>query len=417
MRILYLCYYGLREPLVQTQVLPYLRELGRAGAEVELLTFEPDRRRAWPRPQRDAWRDRLRAEGIGWWSLAYHKRPSLPATLYDVAAGAAVALRLVRRLGIDALHARNHVACLMGALVKRLTGVRLVFDIRGFMAEEYVDAGTWPAGGHLFHLTKAVERHLMETADGFVVLTERAREILFPGDSDTDARGRPVEVIPCCVDLRRFRPADAAAREGRRRELGLAGRRVVAYVGKLGGWYMVDEMAEFLATAHRQDPATFALILTPSPPEGIQGPLRRLGVPAADTLVRSVDPEAIPAYLAAADLALSFIKPCYSKLSSSPTKIPEYLACGLPVVSSAGIGDSDAVIEEDRVGVLVRRFDREGYLRALEAVEGLRREDGLRARCLASARDRFDLEGVGGVRYRRLYQRLFAGAGVAATAP
>ena len=44
MRTLYLCYFGLREPLVQTQVVPYLRELRAAGIDVYLLTFEP----GWP---------------------------------------------------------------------------------------------------------------------------------------------------------------------------------------------------------------------------------------------------------------------------------------------------------------------------------------------------------------------------------
>ena len=42
---LYICYFGLREPLVQTQVLPYLRELARGGVRMSLLTFEPDRKR------------------------------------------------------------------------------------------------------------------------------------------------------------------------------------------------------------------------------------------------------------------------------------------------------------------------------------------------------------------------------------
>jgi hypothetical protein len=36
-KTLYLCYFGLREPLVQTQVRPYLRELARDGVEVYIL--------------------------------------------------------------------------------------------------------------------------------------------------------------------------------------------------------------------------------------------------------------------------------------------------------------------------------------------------------------------------------------------
>jgi glycosyltransferase involved in cell wall biosynthesis len=414
MRTLYLCYFGLREPLVQTQVLPYLREIGRSGADVSLLTFEPAMRRSWTREGLDQARDRLRADGIRWFALPYHKSPSMPATLYDMANGARLVVRLVRRHAIDTLHARSHVACIMGAMAKRLTGARLIFDIRGLMAEEYVDAGTWPEGGYLYHLAKAAERRLLKVSDGFVVLTERAREVLFPGAEDTDPRGRPIEVIPCCVDFRRFRSAGEGARDRLRAELGVTGRRVVVYVGALSGWYMTEEMADFLDEARRQDASTFALVLTQSPPEWVTGPLLRRGLSAGDYLVRTVSPETVPSYLRAADVALSFIKPCYSKLSSSPTKVAEYLAAGLPVVSSSGIGDMDAVLEGDRVGVLVRRFDREAYRQALQAVEGLRQEDGFADRCLASARDRFDLEQVGGVRYRRLYQRVREGRGLGA---
>ncbi len=414
MRSLYICYFGLREPLVRTQVLPYLGEIRRSGVDVSLLTFEPRMRQTWTRDETEAWRARLEAEGIRWFALPYHKTPSLPATLYDVARGALEVTRLVHRYSIDTLHARNHVACVMGAAVKRLTGARLIFDIRGFMAEEYVDAGTWPAGGHLYHLTKAAERRLLEASDGFVVLTERAREVLFPGCTDTDLRGRPIEVIPCCVDSRRFQAAEGIPRDEVRSELGVTGRRVIVYVGALGGWYMTTEMAEFFAEARRRDPSSFAMILSQSPPETLADALQRSGVSTADYLIRQVAPEMIPSYMKAADVALSFIKPCYSKLSSSPTKIAEYLACGLPVVSSAGIGDVDPVIEGDRVGVLVRRFDRESYAEALAAVEGLRREGGLSDRCRDSARERFDLEDVGGARYRRLYQRLAEAGGVVA---
>src|SRR5207247_444456 len=76
---------GLREPLVQTQVLPYLRELAKGGERMSLLTFEP---RPWPDAMAAEWRVRLRADGIAWHRLPYHKRPSLPATLYDIARGA-----------------------------------------------------------------------------------------------------------------------------------------------------------------------------------------------------------------------------------------------------------------------------------------------------------------------------------------
>lgn len=391
---------------MQTQVLPYLRELRSDGVEVSLLTFEPELRTAWTSEQRREWEARLAEQGIRWYCLPYHKRPSLPATVYDIVQGGRFAAALRRREGIDVFHGRGHMAAAMGMLAKRMAGGKLLFDIRGFMPEEYVDAGVWPEGGRNYRITKRVEGGMLQAADGFVVLTERARELLFPGSTDRDARGRPIAVIPCCVDLARFRASWNLDREQRRAELGVTGRRVLVYVGALGGWYLTAEMAQFLAAAHRRDPQTFSLILTQSPPEQIAEPLRRAGVAEGDTLIRKVAPAEVPDYLRAADLALSFIKPCYSKLASSPTKMAEYLASGLPVVCNAGIGDVDALVERERVGVLLHALNDEAYTAALEHAERLTAEPDIAERCRTVAEQYFDLHSVGGERYRDLYRRL-----------
>lgn len=407
MHTLYLCYFGLREPLVQTQVLPYLRELRRAGIDVSLLTFEPNGRQAWSSSEEQDWQSRLKSDGIQWLNLPYHKRPSALVTPYDILRGAWLAARLSRRQKIDVLHARGHIPAVMGALAKRISGNRLLFDIRGFLPEEYTDAGVWRAGGYLFRTMKRVERYLFSASDAFVVLTERAREILFSGRTDSDVQGRPIEVIPCCVDEARFSAAEEISRAEARLKLNVEGRLVFVYVGSFGGWYMTEEMTRFLAQAHQQDPAAYSMILTQSPPKEVVQRLRELGLDDQDFFVGKVKPEDVPHYLRAADAAISFIKPCYSKLSSSPTKIAEYLASGLPVICNAGIGDLDELIETDRVGVVISQFDSEAYGRALQELEALRQDESLADRCRASARKRFSLKDVGGERYRRLYRRIF----------
>ena len=101
-------------------------------------------------------------------------------------------MRLMRREGVTILHARNHVPAVMSAIAKRFRGGQLIFDIRGFMPEEYVDAGVWPANGFLYRGLKRVERYLFRVSDAFVLLTEKAREIVFPGcvRTQTSSAGR-----------------------------------------------------------------------------------------------------------------------------------------------------------------------------------------------------------------------------------
>ena len=99
----------------------------------------------------------------------------------------------------------------------------------------------------IYRLVKRAERGLVKAADGFVVLTERAREIMFTGPHAVRTPEPPVEVIPCCVDLERFRTAETFSAAEVRAELGIApDRRVLVYVGALGGWDLTEETAELL---------------------------------------------------------------------------------------------------------------------------------------------------------------------------
>ncbi len=411
-KTLYLCYFGLREPLVQTQVLPYLREIKKGGTEVSILTFEPNPKKNWTAEQIKAEKQKLLGEGIEWNFLTYHKRPSAPATLFDILCGAWFVWRKIRRDRLDVIHARVHVPAAMGALARKFIfrgkKPKLLFDIRGFFPEEYTDAGVWKENGRLYKSVKRVEKWLFKESDGFVVLTEKARAILFPESAETgfDKSQRPVEVIPCCVNLKRFEAANDASRTRIRKQLNIENRFVAAYVGSFGGWYLTEEMADFFKAAKRKNADSFALVLTQSNPEMISELLKDRGLTEKDFYIAKLAPSEIPKYLSAADAAISFIKPCFSKLSSSPTKIAEYLISGVPVISNRGVGDVAELIEEHKVGAVLADFDEKSYLAALSELEELAKSSDLREKCRTAARSEFDLEKTAGAKYRRIYGKL-----------
>lgn len=407
---LYICYFGLREPLVQTQVLPYIRQLCKGGVKISLLTFETKPDKNWTDEELKNEKQKLSDEGIDWHFLTYHKRPTVPATVFDILNGAFFVWKFIRRESPDIIHARIHVPAAMGAIAKKLSvkKPKLLFDIRGFFPEEYTDAGRWKKDGWIYRSVKKVEKWLFNESDGFVILTERAREILFPESKETgfDKSGRPVEVIPCCVDFNGFEGVDENKRREIRKKLNLDDRFVIIYVGSFGGWYMTEEMMEFFAAARKSNPKAFALILTQREREKVIEKLVAKGFSKDDFLVAGVHPSEIPGYLSASDAALSFIEACYSKQASSPTKIAEYLAGGLPVILNPGVGDLDDLIVTDKVGIIVKDFNEESYLRVLSQVYFLQNEEAFSERCRRSAKERFDLIDVGGTRYRNLYKKM-----------
>jgi glycosyltransferase involved in cell wall biosynthesis len=212
-----------------------------------------------------------------------------------------------------------------------------------------------------------------------------------------------IEVIPCCADFSRFDEKSSGATP----VAGAVDSFEAVYAGSVTGLYLLEEMARFFLALRERRPNAYLRILTASPAAEASEALSSLGLGEGDYWIGAVPPSEIPAYLRRAKVGLSFIKPTFSKIASSPTKIPEYLAAGIPVVSNAGIGDTDRALLADRVGIVVGDFSREAYDEAVVALLELLDDTGLAARCRRSAYERFDLEKVGAERYLRLYQRIF----------
>lgn len=395
LRTLYICYFGLREPLVQTQVLPYLRELAAADVGVYLMTFEPQMSERWTTQALADERARLAGEGIEWTALPYHKSPSAPATLYDVLAGALVAVRLVRRHGIQVLHARAHIPLAMALLAARVTKCALIFDIRGLMAEEYADAGIWTADSAKFRAIKRLERAGIRKADQLVVLTQAMKSWLLNNHLKLAAA---IEVIPCCVDFAGY--ADAAKVESSNESF------EVIYAGSVTGLYLLEEMGRLFLELRALEPRAFLRILTTSSATEAGERLRRVGLQPEDFWIGGVSAPEVPRYLQRARLGLSFRKPTFSQLAASPTKIAEYLAAGLPVVSNSGIGDTDDLLQREKVGVLVHDFTPETLAAAARRALELAGEARIEARCIEVARRYFDLKIVGAAGYLSVYQRI-----------
>ena len=213
--------------------------------------------------------------------------------------------------------------------------------------------------------------------------------------------GRSPTVVPCGVDTDLFRPR---LEEGVRvrESLGLPGTLFV-YAGKIGGWYLVEAMMDFVAAYRSEIEEASLLVLTTGAPAPFEQMAAARKIPR---VVRSASRDAMPGQLSAADVGLSFVLPAPSKEAASPVKNGEYLACGLPVVTTARIGDYSDLISSSRVGVVVDPLDEPAMRQSARHLKSLLQEDGLRARCRRSAVEHVGLSEVVLPRYRDLYQGL-----------
>jgi glycosyltransferase involved in cell wall biosynthesis len=398
----YVTYWSLRDPLCQTQSLAYLRGLAARGHRFALVTFEQPKYALSPERAAEAKRE-LAGQGIYWYPLRYHKRFSLLATGFDCLAGVAAGLFAAVRHGARAVHSRASIPAAMALAVSALSGRKFLYDSDSLLSEEYADTGHWAPGGTAYKVTAWFERQSRRRADSVVTLSERLRRAFV---EDYGVRA-PVAVIPCCVDEGRFR-FDPRAREARRAELGAGAETLFVYMGKVGARYLVGETFEFFKAAlGRVGPARM-LILSGDDPEAFHRIAAERGVGRELYEVRHSAHEDVASWLSAADVGLAFIRSARCERGSSPIKTAEYLAAGLPVVITPGIGDHSTLVEREGVGVVVDPSAGGGCEEGAARLGALLAEGGdvLRARCRRAAERHFSLEGVGVARYEAVYEGL-----------
>jgi glycosyltransferase involved in cell wall biosynthesis len=384
---------GLTEPLGRRQVLPYVVGLSARRFEFTVLSFEKRETAGDEAVARVA--EVAAAAAISWRPLRYHNKPRLLGTVLDVLQGLTHCLRVAPR--IDLIHARSTVPALIAWLASKLTKKPWIFDLRGLLAQEYVDAGHWRQEALVTRLTRAVETKLIRSADGLVTLTHRIVRDLPPASS-----ARPAVVIPCAVDLRVFRPSEGARNEVRR-ALGWGDEPVLVYSGSLGSWYQLSEMLDFFAAASESMTDLRFLFLTPH--VALLQPAIQARKIESRVVARQVIPDDVPRFLAAADAGICFLGRYPSKLASSPTKYAEYLAAGLPVITNSWIGDA-ALLAQEEPWILVDEFSPAAYQRAAGRLASLlATPDATRSISRALATREFGLE-TAVARYESLYHQV-----------
>jgi glycosyltransferase involved in cell wall biosynthesis len=394
------------DPLCQTQSIAYLRHLATPDRPFVLITFEQPRFQL-NREESAARRKELAAMGICWYPLTYHKRFPLLATGFDCLAGILTGAFAAWRHRPAVVHSRGSIPAAMALVLQRLCGLQFLYDADSRLSEEYADNDYWSREGVPFRVTARVEALARQAADQIVVLSSALREDFI---SRFGVRA-PVEVIPCCVDVERFQ-YDPIARTLKRQELGLRNEKLFAYVGKLGPRYLVAELFGLFKMARERFGEVHLLILSRDAPSGFASIANRYGFGPSDYTVMHASHAEVPRWLSAADAGLALIRSAGCERGSSPVKIAEYLAMGLPVVVTGGIGDYSDLLARERVGVVLQGLDASALRKGIGQLAELWQEgNSLRGRCRAVAVQHVDLHQVGCRRYRRIYAHLVNGQG------
>ncbi|OPZ19486.1 MAG: putative glycosyl transferase [candidate division BRC1 bacterium ADurb.BinA364] len=283
------------------------------------------------------------------------------------------------------IHASGHLMSYSALRVRQAAAAPILADLRGALPEEtwHYGAASWPIRLAEYAIARRMERRIVEQADALNCVSVAFREHLI---ARYGAKPERICVTPVCVDSQLFF-YDAGQRREERARLGWNDSAVFLYSGRRQRWQLPECLFDNLRWLLQRLPRARGAILTVEP-GAFEQDLRALGEAERKRIeIRSLPHGGMGRALRAADAGLLFRRRDLVNRVACPTKFYEYLACGLAVCCTEGIGDVSALARQKGMGwTLSHPRDREGLERVAREIEqgGILSDESRRARSAAA---------------------------------
>lgn len=239
-------------------------------------------------------------------------------------------LRVAASFRPTVVHAHLHEGALIGAFLKRIFRIPLLFDYQGSLTEEMIDHGFLRRDGPYYRPMLWLERRINRTAHMVVTSSHNAAARLLELFRFPLHR---LQVLPDGVDTERFRPPSPSERQdliSLKEKFGIpAEAPVVVYLGLLAPYQGTDLLLEAASLVLQDMPEVRFLIMGYPGVDRYRWQSERLGISHRVVFTGRIPFSEAHRYLALGDVAVS---PKMS-LTEGAGKVTNYMAMGLPVVA------------------------------------------------------------------------------------
>lgn len=370
LRSVFITNNGLSDHIGVSQVLPYLERLSDRGHHISCISVEkPSKADVY----NEEVKPRLLASQIDHYSITRSAQPLLSKVerFFMMYRLKGKLREVIAKNRVDVLHCRSYMPLGPVLSLSKKFGLPVIFDMRGFWIDERLESGIWRADQFIWKCVIAhfrrLERKALERSTAIVVLTQDAKDVIA---GHPNFGGSRIEVIPCSVNQEVFVP-QRDERASQRAEYNIdPDDLVLAYLGSSGPLYCIDVVLKLMVRLKALGCPVRLLFLGEHKIADYVSQANSLGLALKDADFRSykVPHHQVPLALSASDFGISLRIPTFSSLGVSATKVGEYLACGLPVITSKGIGDIEKIIEEGKSGVVLKDFSDDEIGRAARMI-------------------------------------------------
>jgi glycosyltransferase involved in cell wall biosynthesis len=352
LKVLYCSYDGLLDPLGQSQILPYLYKIKSFIFQLNVISFEKKRVIS----KKETIEKQLIKQNINWNYFFFSRKLLFLGKIFDYSKIFIYLFFSLFFKKIDVIHSRGYFPIIFLFLFKKFKKFKIIFDMRGLWFDEKKDCGAINVNNffqkNLYLFLLMIEKKLLHNSEVIIVLTYKAKIEI---QNKYNIQNNKIFVIPCCADYNFFKPLDLIAKINNKQKLKIdKNDKVIAYLGSLGTWYMLDEMILFFENLLSLNKNFYFLIISNDINKNVKKIIKSKNKFLSNRIIlTNSERDNLPSLLGCADFMISFIKPYYSKIASSPTKYAESLAMGIPVVSNKGVGDIDDLTTKLNAGLTI----------------------------------------------------------------
>lgn len=389
-KILYLSYDGVLEPLGSSQVLNYVLGLAKSYNFI-LYSFEK------PYDLKDTKRVSavskiIKNSGIKWIKSIYHKSPTTLATLYDlfILLSNLILILSFNRIGI--IHLRGYLLGIPLLILKKFFKFKLIFDMRGFWADEKADRAGWNRSGYKYIFFKAIEKKLLKSADKIITLTDHSREFLV---KEHKVSQKVITTIRTCADENVFKKIkkdeDQTIRFG--------------YLGTLDTAYNFQKVLNFFNLFSQKHKDAYLDIYSSTPESKIMSIARETGFKDLEKIsVKFIrDKKELVSQINNFNVCIFYLNENFSVKASMPTKIGEVLMCGVPIICNR-FNDDIEYLTKQGCGIITN-FAKGDIEKVFEFVNPNNNKEKLNLKCIEIGKKEFSLKS-GLKLYTSIYEEL-----------
>lgn len=261
-------------------------------------------------------------------------------------------------------HSRGYLPAIILHYLKKFLSIKYIFDLRGVYIDELMLLQNMTEKNPKIKLWRHFEKKAIESSELSVVVSKPFAKYVKDVDPQNEVFIIKNSIVKDVLEEEVYN----AIRYEIRTKLDIENKKVWIYSGSAYKWQQIPQMISLFKVASENDTDLHFLMICRDNTEQIKHIFTELNIPPEKYNIISVEPESVKKYLIAGDVGILLRERSVINEVSDPLKFVEYLHAGLLVIISRYIGDTEEIVNKNKLGFVLDSFDETDLRKCINSI-------------------------------------------------